>query len=73
MCACTTQPEVFGYSWGLIIGPEWWNCVSAACRRSQSEALDSGSIMLGKGRRRNKGLARKGCSGLIESFGSSLH
>lgn len=37
------------------------------------QCRSSGSIMLGKGRRRNKGLVRKGCSGLIESFGSGLH
>lgn len=29
--------------------------------------------MLGEGRRQNRGLVRKGRSGLIESFGSSLH
>lgn len=33
----------------------------------------SGRNMLGVGRRRNKGLVKKGRSGLIESFGSSLH
>lgn len=33
----------------------------------------SGSSMLGEGRRQNKGLVRKGRSGLIESFGPGLH
>lgn len=51
--------------------------MSTACPRSQSAALDSSTAPVeacwGETRRRNKGLVRKGRSGLIESFGSSLH
>lgn len=50
--------------------------MKAACPRSQSGALDSSTALVaacwGETRRWKKGPVRKGRSGLIESFGSSL-
>ncbi len=56
---------------------EWCDC--SECCMARLPVWDirqlhcSGSSTLGEGRRQNKGLVRKGRSGLIESFGPRLH
>lgn len=74
-----THPGVDLCCWCVIRGAkaEWCDC-SECCMaglpvRGIRELHCSGSNMLGEERRQNKGLARKGRSGLIESFGLRLH
>lgn len=78
MHACT-KAEVGLCCWCVIRGAkaEWCDCSECCFARLPVWGIRqlhcSGSSMLGEGRRQNKGLVRKGRSGLIESFGSSLH
>lgn len=78
MHACT-KPDVGLCCWCVMRGAkaEWCDCSQCCIARLPVWGIRqlhcSGSSMLGEGRRQNKGLVRKGRSGLIESFGSSLH
>lgn len=74
-----TKPDMDLCCWRIMRGAKAKHCDCLECCMAGLPVWGitlphcSGSSMLGEWRRQNKGLVNKGRSGLIESFGSSLH
>lgn len=74
-----TKPDMDLCCWCIMRGAKAKHCDCLECCMAGLPVWGitlpncSGSSMLGEGRRQNKGLVNKGRSGLIQSFGSSLH